>query len=67
MVHSARLSSFATSAMREAHNAREVVELIQEKANIKIEIIDGKKRGSHYSSLQIKSFVKIRSHLSLLM
>jgi exopolyphosphatase/guanosine-5'-triphosphate,3'-diphosphate pyrophosphatase len=35
-VHSARLSSFATSAMREAHNGKEVVELIQEKANIKI-------------------------------
>jgi exopolyphosphatase/guanosine-5'-triphosphate,3'-diphosphate pyrophosphatase len=28
--------AFATSAMREAHNGKEVVELIQEKANIKI-------------------------------
>src|SRR6478736_3411192 len=32
----------ATSAMREAFNGREVVELIKKKADLKIEIIDGK-------------------------
>jgi exopolyphosphatase/guanosine-5'-triphosphate,3'-diphosphate pyrophosphatase len=34
--------AFATSAMRERH--KEVVELIKEKADINIEIIDGKGR-----------------------
>lgn len=32
----------ATSAMREAHNGKEIVKLIQDKASIDIEIIDGK-------------------------
>jgi exopolyphosphatase/guanosine-5'-triphosphate,3'-diphosphate pyrophosphatase len=36
--------AFATSAMREAYNGKEVVELIKEKADINIEIIDGKGR-----------------------
>jgi exopolyphosphatase/guanosine-5'-triphosphate,3'-diphosphate pyrophosphatase len=35
--------ALATSAMREAYNGREVVEIIKEKAGIDIEIIDGKK------------------------
>jgi exopolyphosphatase/guanosine-5'-triphosphate,3'-diphosphate pyrophosphatase len=35
--------AFATSAMREAYNGKEVVELIKEKADINIEI-DGKGR-----------------------
>jgi exopolyphosphatase/guanosine-5'-triphosphate,3'-diphosphate pyrophosphatase len=35
--------AFATSAMREAYNGK-VVELIKEKADINIEIIDGKGR-----------------------
>ncbi|MDG2433559.1 MAG: exopolyphosphatase, partial [Flavobacterium sp.] len=35
--------AYATSAMREAYNGKEVADLIQDKANIKIEIIDGKK------------------------
>lgn len=39
--------AFATSAMREAYNGKEVVALIKKKADIKIEIIDGK-RSSDY-------------------
>ena len=37
-----RYMAFATSAMREAYNAKEVVALIRKKADIKIEIIDEK-------------------------
>src|SRR6478609_5763474 len=36
----------ATSAMREADNGREVVDLIKKKADLKIEIIDGKKEAA---------------------
>jgi exopolyphosphatase/guanosine-5'-triphosphate,3'-diphosphate pyrophosphatase len=36
----------ATSAMREAYNGKEVVELIKKKADIKIDIIDGKKEAA---------------------
>ena len=36
--------AFATSAMREAYNGKEVTEIIKKKAGVKIEIIDGKKR-----------------------
>lgn len=36
----------ATSAMREAYNGKEVADLIKKKANIKIEIIDGKKEAA---------------------
>ena len=36
----------ATSAMREAYNGKEVVEIIKKKADIKIDIIDGKKEAA---------------------
>ena len=36
----------ATSAMREAYNGKEVVDLIRKKADLKIEIIDGKKEAA---------------------
>ncbi|MGG7035985.1 MAG: Ppx/GppA phosphatase family protein [Flavobacterium sp.] len=36
----------ATSAMREAYNGKEVADLIKKKADIKIEIIDGKKEAA---------------------
>jgi exopolyphosphatase/guanosine-5'-triphosphate,3'-diphosphate pyrophosphatase len=43
--------------MREAYNGKEVVELIKEKADINIEIIDGK-RGGDYCFNRFASFVK---------
>jgi exopolyphosphatase/guanosine-5'-triphosphate,3'-diphosphate pyrophosphatase len=49
--------AFATSAMREAYNGKEVVELIKEKADINIEIIDGK-GGGDYCFNRFASFVK---------
>ena len=41
----------ATSAMREAYNGKEVVEIVKKKADIKIDIIDGKK-SSYYCSIR---------------
>jgi exopolyphosphatase/guanosine-5'-triphosphate,3'-diphosphate pyrophosphatase len=42
-----RYMAFATSAMREAYNGKEVVALIKKKADIKIEIIDEKRSGNN--------------------
>lgn len=50
--------AFATSAMREAYNGREVVELIKKKADIKIEIIDGKKEAAIIASTDLKFLLK---------
>lgn len=38
-----KYKAFATSAMREAYNSKEIISLIKKKADIKVEIIDGKK------------------------
>ncbi|WP_366183069.1 exopolyphosphatase [Flavobacterium ovatum] len=46
--------AFATSAMREAYNGKEVVALIKKKADLKIEIIDGKKEAAIIASTEIK-------------
>ncbi|HEU4497653.1 MAG TPA: rod shape-determining protein [Flavobacterium sp.] len=48
----------ATSAMREAYNGREVVELIKKKADIKIEIIDGKKEAAIIASTDLHHLLK---------
>lgn len=50
--------AYATSAMREAYNGKEVVELIQDKANIKIEIIDGKKEAAIIASTDLNHLLK---------
>jgi exopolyphosphatase/guanosine-5'-triphosphate,3'-diphosphate pyrophosphatase len=50
--------AFATSAMREAYNAKEVVELIKKKADIKIEIIDGKKEAAIIASTDLHHLLK---------
>ncbi len=50
--------AFATSAMREAYNAKEVVALIKKKADIKIEIIDGKKEAAIIASTDLHHFLK---------
>jgi exopolyphosphatase/guanosine-5'-triphosphate,3'-diphosphate pyrophosphatase len=57
MVQVQAYKAFATSAMREAYNGKEVVELIKEKADINIEIIDGK-GGGDYCFNRFASFVK---------
>ncbi|MEO8534448.1 MAG: exopolyphosphatase [Flavobacterium sp.] len=53
-----RYMAFATSAMREAYNAKEVVAIIKKKADIKIEIIDGKKEASIIASTDLHHLLK---------
>ncbi|SHG44995.1 exopolyphosphatase / guanosine-5'-triphosphate,3'-diphosphate pyrophosphatase [Flavobacterium segetis] len=53
-----RYMAFATSAMREAYNGKEVVDLIQKKADIKIEIIDGKKEAAIIASTDLHHLLK---------
>lgn len=48
----------ATSAMREAYNAKEVVDIIKKKADIKIDIIDGKKEAAIIAASDLHSFIK---------
>ncbi len=50
--------AFATSAMREAYNGKEVVELVKKKADIKIEIIDGKKEAAIIASTDLHHLLK---------
>ncbi|VXC41757.1 Exopolyphosphatase [Flavobacterium sp. 9AF] len=47
----------ATSAMREAINNDDILALIKKKADIKIEIIDGKKEASIIASSDLKQFI----------
>lgn len=53
-----RYMAFATSAMREAYNAKEVVAHIRKKADIKIEIIDGKKEAAIVASTDLHHLLK---------
>ncbi|WP_291275631.1 rod shape-determining protein [Flavobacterium sp.] len=48
----------ATSAMREAYNGKEVTEIIKKKADIKIDIIDGKKEAAIIASSDLHQFIK---------
>ena len=48
----------ATSAMREAYNGNEVVDIIKNKAEIDIEIIDGKKEAAIIASSDLHQFIK---------
>lgn len=50
--------AFATSAMREAYNGKEVATLIKKKANIKIEIINGKKEAAIIASTDLHNLLK---------
>ena len=49
--------AYATSALREANNSREVVEQVKKKAGIKIEIIDGRKEAEIISNSKISDFL----------
>lgn len=53
-----RYMAFATSAMREAYNGKEVVAMIKKKADIKIEIIDGKKEAAIIASTDLHHLLK---------
>jgi len=53
-----RYMACATSAMREAYNGKEVAEIIKKKADVKIEIIDGKKEAAIIASSDLHHFIK---------
>jgi len=48
----------ATSAMREAYNGKEVVEIIRDQADIEIEIIDGKKEAAIIASTDLHHLLR---------
>lgn len=48
----------ATSALRESYNGKEVVEIIEKKSDIKIEIIDGRKEAAIIASTDLKFLIK---------
>jgi exopolyphosphatase/guanosine-5'-triphosphate,3'-diphosphate pyrophosphatase len=48
----------ATSAMREAYNGKEVVEILKKKAEINIEIIDGKTEAAIIASTELHHLLK---------
>ena len=50
--------ALATSAMREAYNGKEVVEVIKEKSGVDIEIIDGKKEAIIIASTDLHHLLK---------
>src|SRR3970040_2528958 len=50
--------AFATSAMREAYNGKEVVDVIKDNADIIIEIIDGKKEAAIIASTDLHHLLK---------
>jgi exopolyphosphatase/guanosine-5'-triphosphate,3'-diphosphate pyrophosphatase len=50
--------AFATSAMREASNAKEVIAAVQKKSGIKIEIIDGEKEAAIIASTDLHYLLK---------
>jgi exopolyphosphatase/guanosine-5'-triphosphate,3'-diphosphate pyrophosphatase len=50
--------AFATSAMREANNANEVIAIVQKKSGIKIEIIDGEKEAAIIASTDLHYLLK---------
>jgi exopolyphosphatase/guanosine-5'-triphosphate,3'-diphosphate pyrophosphatase len=53
-----RYMACATSAMREAYNGQEVADIIMREADIKIEIIDGKKEAAIIASTDLHEFIK---------
>jgi len=53
-----KYKALATSAMREAYNGKEVVDIIREKAGINIEIIDGKKEAIIIASTDFHHLLK---------
>ena len=52
-----RYKACATSAMREAYNGKEVAEIIQEKSEIEIDIIDGKMEAAIIASSDLHSLL----------
>lgn len=58
-----RFMACATSAMREAFNGQEIVDLVQQTTGIKIDIIDGKKEATIIASSDLKQMIKAEKNL----
>lgn len=50
--------AFATSAMREAENSKEVIAIVKKKSGVNIEIIDGKKEATIIASTDLNNLLK---------
>ncbi|WP_128331974.1 exopolyphosphatase [Apibacter sp. HY039] len=50
--------AFATSAMREAKNSKEVIEAVKEKSGIEIEVISGEEEAKIIFSSELKNFLE---------
>lgn len=57
-----KYAACATSAMREAYNGNELVEEIEKKTGIKIDIIEGKTEAAIIANSDLESFIKNDSH-----
>jgi exopolyphosphatase/guanosine-5'-triphosphate,3'-diphosphate pyrophosphatase len=53
-----RYMACATSAMREAYNGKDVVDIVLQKSDIKIDIIDGKKEAAIITASDLHQFIK---------
>lgn len=53
-----RYMACATSAMREAYNGNDVVDVVYSQSNIKIDIIDGKKEAAIITASDLHQFIK---------
>ena len=53
-----KYKAFATSAMREASNSKEIIAIIKKEAKIKIEVIDGKKEAAIIASTDLHHLLK---------
>lgn len=51
-------TAFATSAMREVKNAKKILNKIQKKADITLEIIDGQKEGNIIFETELREYVR---------
>lgn len=57
-----KYAACATSAMREAYNGKDLVEEIAEKAQINIDIIEGKTEAAIIANSDLESFIKNEGH-----
>ncbi|UUV21156.1 exopolyphosphatase [Flavobacterium sp. CBA20B-1] len=57
-----KYAACATSAMREAYNGKELVEEIAQKANIHIDIIEGKTEAAIIANSDLQAFIKSNGH-----
>ena len=57
-----KYAACATSAMREAYNGKELVDLIAEKSNVAIDIIEGKTEAAIIANSDLAQYIKNQGH-----